>query len=39
LPRSLFARTCTLFVLMAVKNRVQLAFLADGRRRARKASA
>jgi hypothetical protein len=38
MPRSLFARTILAAALMALKNRVELAFLADGRRRARRAT-
>jgi hypothetical protein len=38
MPRSVFLRTVFVAVLMALKNRAQLAFLADGRRRARKAT-
>jgi hypothetical protein len=34
MPRSVFAQHLALAVLMALKNRVELAFLADGRRRA-----
>jgi hypothetical protein len=39
MPRSVFAQYLALAALMALKNRVELAFLADGRRRARKAGA
>jgi hypothetical protein len=38
MPRGLFARTILAAALMALKNRVELAFLADGRRRARRAT-
>jgi hypothetical protein len=38
MPRSVFAQYLALAVLMALKNRVELAFLADGRRRARRAT-
>jgi hypothetical protein len=38
MPRSLFLRTILLGVLLALRNGGQLAFLADGRRRARRAT-